>query len=142
MAAIPPIRTIYTQDIIDSDGNVEGEKLLYPLNLFMESSYTLFDKGLTFSENIVSQSNTITFTTASTYTASNTFVPITYLIKMSKRPEGVILLQTQVADNINTIITNPVTIDWREAADGLSISIGFITGLANSTKYNVSLLTI
>lgn len=142
MAAIPPIRTIYTQDIIDDDGNVEGEKLLYPLNLFMEASYNIFDKGITFSENIVSQINNLTFTTASSYVASDTFIPITYLINMNKRPEGVILLQTQVAEDINTVIVNPVTIDWREATDGLSVSIGFITGLADSTKYNIRLLTI
>lgn len=142
MANIPPIRTIYTQDIIDNEGKVDGEKLLYPLNLFMESSYSLFDKGITFGDNIVSQINTINFTTASTYTASNTFTPVTYLINMSKRPEGVMILQTQVAEDINTVTTNPVSIDWSEATDGLSISINFVTGLANSTQYNIRLLTI
>jgi len=138
--AQPPIRKIYTQDVVDGDGNVDGDRLLYPLNLFMESTYTLFDGDIQFGENIASQMNVITFTTESDYTSADNFIPVSYLKSMRKRPEGVVVLQTQVESNINTVITNPVTVHWNETTTGINIS--FVTGLDDSTAYSIRLLTI
>lgn len=138
--ARPVIRRIYIQDVIDAEGNVDGERLLYPMNTFMESTYSLLDGGLRFGDNIAGQIRELTFTTASTYTASNTFTPLTFLTTINKRPEGVLLMQLQEADNPSAIITSPVYIHWREITN--KISIDFVTGLSDSTSYKLRVMVV
>ncbi|MDB4786320.1 hypothetical protein OAG36_01150 [bacterium] len=132
---LPQIRRIYTQDVIDGEGNIDPERLLYTLNLFMESTYSLLDKGLNYDVNIISQTIELEFKTPSTYIASKTFSPVQFLININKKPEGVELLQIQKKGTVNDPITEPVHLSWCQKEE--SICISYISGLADNTSYTL-----
>jgi len=133
-----PINRIFHQDVIKSDGSVEGERLLYPINLNFETINALINGQIKHGENIDDEIREFSFTTSSTYVASNTFTPITFRFNLNKRPQGVRVMQLWLADSPTTIVTKPVYIHWREVKE--KISIDFITGLADSTAYTIRVM--
>ena len=140
MATRLPIRRIYFQDIIDEEGNVNAEKLLYPVNTFMESTYEALNGQLEFGINIKSQIKTLTFTTEADYVASSNFIPLTFINTLSSVVQGVVLLRIYKTDDASSIITNAVGIHWEPKQN--DVKLAFVTGLADSTKYTIKLLVI
>ena len=140
MAGLPPIRRITKEDLRDAPDWVNF--LLYPLNSFMESVYSALDANLTLGDNIAGcGSCTLSFKTRSDYstalvkkdgwelqTLSN---PIRY------KPTNVVIGNIIEKEGFS-VITEPVNVFW-DYLNG-SIRVKYITGLQDSTKYEISLL--
>ncbi len=139
--AIPvPIRKIYMADVIDNEGNVQAERLLYPLNLFLETTYNLLDGNLEFGENVKSQISELEFKTSSTYESAGTFTPIVFKNNINSKVNGLIMLNIYKSDNINEIIIDPVTLQWQ--AVKREIKITFVTGLKSNTRYKIKIMVV
>lgn len=138
MARIPSQRRIIREDLSEAPGWIE--KLLTPLNSFMEAIYSALNKNLTFTENIRSQIAFLEFETAPSYVASNTFEPLRFENFMRQRAVGVIVLQAYVLDQLNEPMASAVTCDWYE--DQGQIVIKYISGLSDSTFYKIRVLVI
>lgn len=65
MAKLPKITRIRREDLPDAPGWIE--KLLYPLNLFMEGVYQALNQNLTYAENLASKVVAFEFTTPAAY---------------------------------------------------------------------------
>lgn len=139
MAKLPTIRKILKEDLKEAPDWVE--RMLYPLNTFMETVFYALKNDITFSENIRSAIKTFSFTTKSTYgTApkSDNWIPIKFANPLKVTPTGVLLMRLKADDG--SIITDPITIHWDFTAGELTI--GYVTGLAASKKYSLTLLVI
>jgi len=137
MAALPPIKRIMREDIKEAPGWIE--KVIYPVNLFMDAVYSSLNKNLTFSENITSQTKTLTFQTKSSYdgTAAN-WDDLLFVHSLPGAAKGCLLLKIQeVADNYSPI-TSAVFVNWLDI--NKTITINLLTGLTASKKYNVTFL--
>ena len=140
MANTPPIRRIYTQDVINSDGTIDAERLLYPMNQFLEATSSILDGRIEFDENIATQIKKLSFTTSSTYLSAGTFTAIPFTLSISNKPRGVLLLDVSKKDDATAIIKDPVSIQWSQSND--KININFITGLDDSTSYNITVMVV
>ncbi len=70
----PPVESrLMREDYQDAPGWLD--KLFFPLNRFMEQTITLFDKNITFGDNIFARQFSTTVTTDAAY-ATGTFEPI------------------------------------------------------------------
>lgn len=132
MARLPSQRRIAREDLQEADSWID--KLLFPLNSFMESIYNAMNKNLTFEENIQSSFSTFQFETKSDYSIGN-FVAIDLNkgLATTVKIQGVLLCQIYVQNKQQEAITEPVFIDWVELNNKLRIK--YISGLSNSTKY-------
>ncbi len=141
MAAFIPNRRIYTQDVIDADGAIDTERLLYVLNLFMESVYNGFDKSIDFGLNINADIKTLLFNTTTNYTATNEFSEIVFPInKRGEAVEGIIVANIVDVNNLTKVFTSPVTLSWVEDKEKLKIT--YITGLEDKKSYSITVLVI
>lgn len=140
MAKLPPIRLIRLEDLQGADASVK--KLVAILNPFVENVYRAINRGLTFQENIAASIQTLTFRTSSTYEASDTFEPIVFETTFNQRPAGVMLLQLFKTESPEAVLKEASTItDWRELSTG-QVSIRFISGLEDSTRYTARVLVV
>ena len=137
--ALPPVKRIETQDVV-TEGELDTERFIYSINLFFESVFALLNAGLRFGDNITSEIRTVTFTTSASY-SSNDFSAIKLTLSIPKKPEGIIPLQIYQTNSSGTVITDPVTVDWKELTNG-QISINFVTGLSDSTEYTMRVLIL
>lgn len=139
MARLPLIRRISREDIQEAPNWIE--RLLFPLNQFMETVYQALNKDLTFSENIRSQTAEVTFETSAAYdgTVAN-FTTVQLQRSLPARAQGILLLQ--IAENASSPspIDGPVYVDWLDN-NGV-ISINHVSGLNASTSYVMRLLII
>lgn len=130
MSKLPPIKLINKEDFRDYPW---AEKLLWPLNRFMESVYGALNRDVTFGANIRSQLKTVSFETSATI--ADTFpLKIQPDAEISKTvvPSDIILTKINRTDG--TLLADGVTLDWGLGSDG-QININFITGLVASTQY-------
>lgn len=138
MAQLPTVKGIRREDL-GQDLPEWIENLLTPLSNFMESVYNAFNKNITFKENIACNLFTIEFTTSSTYT-TGTFEKLYFNTTLKGSLNGCIVINCQnLTDQyaLNTLGISPSFSDLSPR-----ISINYISGLANSTKYKVTLLVI
>ncbi len=136
MAQLPQIRRIYTEDVINSDGTINSERLLYSINLFIENTYNILDRGITYDNNIDSQTAELTFKTSSLYTSAKQFNKVTFLIAMGGKPIGCEILNIVDVSTNHQIITDPVSLAW--SVNKQSIVIDFVAGLKDSTSYKMT----
>lgn len=129
MTALPPIKRISREDL--KDAPEWTNRLLYPLNLFLDSIYGALNKGLTFSENIVSQSQD--FSLIAGASASNNTAKIT--VTMKSKPKFVFLVGSiSQGDNISPSFT------WN--FDGVYLNITSISSLTNGSTYDFTTLIL
>lgn len=140
MAKLPTQKRILREDIKEAPSWIE--KLLYPINSFMELVYSALNKNITFEDNISSSQKTLTFLTLSTYSSATPkvegFDPLTFNHNLKYKPSTVILQQIVVSEDLYEVITDPVTIQWQEI-NGV-IYITYITGLKDFKSYTVRFL--
>lgn len=142
MAKPPEFKRILVEDLKTTKDPVPAwmDRLIYPLNNFLEQTYNLFNRNLDFTDNIVGNISTYTFTTPPTYNVGD-FTTFSIGWQFTKRVSGVIMLQIQQDVSNPPVITQPTTISWA-LINNSTIRINYITGLANSTKYNATFLLI
>lgn len=141
MAGSIPNRRIFTQDVLDADGAIDPERLLYVMNTFMESVFVLFEQGIELGPHVNADIRVLEFQTPSDYVASNNFNDVDFSINIKgKRPVGVILGRIQDVDDLDKNFTDAVTITWREVKNQIRVS--YITGLEDDKTYRILLLVI
>lgn len=143
MAKLPPIKRILRENIKEAPAWID--RIIVPLNLFLESTYFALNKNITFRENINSEIREIEFTTKSDYTTASPkedgFDYLSFAHSLKSKPEGLTILQiTEKSSSSYQIITSPVSLDWTEING--QIRINYITGLKDSTTYNLKVLAI
>lgn len=140
MARLPTQRRILREDVKEAPSWIES--LLSPLNSFMDSVYRALSQNITFGDNIPCDRRSIQFDTRSDYTSAVPltagFVPLRFQHNLKSKPFACIPLQVVAADG--SVFTSPVSIDWYEANG--TVFINYITGLANSKSYTISVLVL
>jgi hypothetical protein len=134
MAGLPTIRRIMREDFRDAPAWLD--RLIYPLNLFLDSVYTALNKNLTFGDNIRAQIKTYQLT-AGVASTNNAFTFTTTLA----RPQGVILLSVIQQGSTYVPLTEAVSIPSWRSSDGV-VYIDSVTGLTAGQLYNVTVLVI
>lgn len=139
MAALPEFKRILREDLV----GVEGEwidNLINPLNSFNEQVYSSLNRNLTIGDNVLGDVLTQSFKTPTNYIKDKKFTPFNLDWKYRKEPRAVILGSISEVNQDN-IITNPISIDWKITGPGV-VTIRFIVGLKNNTKYNASFVLL
>lgn len=140
MAKLPQINRIRREDIPDAEDWIE--KLLTPLNQFMEGVYQALNRGIAFNDNLEANLVDVVFTTDAAYATPTDFgSSVTFANPLKKRPVGVVIVSLVPYDNINLSIFAATSVSWRINYEG-QIEIGYITGLAASTKYRAKLMVL
>lgn len=127
MASIPPINRIVKEDF---PGEPWAEKLLWPINRFMESVVSGFNNNLTFSENMLGQTKQLQF-------EANNF-PLKFAPRVV-RPTDMWISSLRRVDGTTT--TNAVSMDWEVGDDG-SVVVNNITGLAAGEEYIIRFVLV
>lgn len=113
------------------------EKLLRPLNEFMERVYQTLDRGVAFGENVASSVREIEFRTDALY-SSGEFDVVSFQSGLRTRAQACVPLQAfQMSDN-DPVLSGPVWFDWRENRG--QVQIRWISGLNDSTRYRIRVL--
>ena len=137
---LPVFRRFTMQDTPNAPnwlGNITN-----PLNLFCETTVQTLNKNLQFGINVQGQKYSTTFITPSGY-ATGDFNTIQFTYNGGGQPNCVLI--GSIAKSDGTLILSPVSItNW-----GLDINvspyqvrIGYVAGLAASTKYNIAFLVV
>lgn len=134
MSALPPIKRITREDLREAPAWVD--RMLYPINLFMDSVYSSLSHLLTFQDNFLSQIQTFQLVAGAAAT-NNT---AKFLLTMKKRPQHMFVLSVSVNNASNITTGGPNAIAWNY--DGTNVNIISISGLTNGTTYNVTVLLI
>ena len=134
MASLPKVKRILREDLKDAPSWID--KLIYILNLFMDSVYSALNKNLTFGDNIRAQIKTFQIT-AGTTADLNIFSFQTSITN----PAGVILMNIVDTQGNYTVITSATSIpSWHYISGKLYIDS--ITGLTDTHVYNITVLVI
>lgn len=133
MATLPPIKRLSKEDMKEAPSWID--RLLFPLNQFLDSVYRALNRNLDFVDNVKAQKYSIQLT-AGAAASNNTFK---FQPTLNKAPE--FLVWRVYEKNVNyTAIGSAVWIDWYY--DGDYIQISSITGLTNTNVYIINLLVI
>lgn len=135
MAAAPSVHRISKEDLKDAPSWID--RLLSPLNSFMESVYSALNGKLTFGTNIQGQFKVINLVAGAAAT-NNTFT-FTHTLGSNAKINGVVVVHaTEVSTQAYTPVSSAVFVSWRQS--GQQIVIDAITGLTNTKQYNVTVL--
>lgn len=133
MGSPPSIQRFYSDDYKEAPDWFK-KTFLNTLNLFAFPVYNALNKNLTVGENLNFGYATIALTGSSTPT-NNT---ASFLNPIEGTPTGVDVVNVQITGTATqTYPTAAVQVFW--SFDGSSITIGAITGLADTVNYNLTL---
>lgn len=135
---LPQIQRILREDLREAPSWID--KLLNPLNQFLDTMYGGLNKNITLTENIDCQERVFTFTTKIDYVANNTFDEIQFRRTTKNKAKGVILADIRIQDAYYRPILNATSIQWVEIEG--TIIVKYIAGLDDSTSYRIYLLII
>lgn len=131
MASLPTVNQIRREDIPNAPSWID--KVLDPLNQFMEGVYSALNRNLTFTENSLAQKQifeVVAGASASACTAK-------FLLTMKVKPFTIFLTVTPkgaLGDTFSPSFT------WNY--DGASINITSISGLTSGTTYSAVALLV
>lgn len=128
---LPQIKRILKEDL-GAGVPTWVDRLISPLNTFMEAVYQALNKNITFSENIASFFVELTVKTD----GSSTFEAMSFLNQIKTRPRAVLICQAYVKETFAPVAA--AAIAWN--TDGTNVTVSEITGLSASTNYVVRLL--
>lgn len=136
----PPDFRRFSLEDIDPTKSGWIERLITPLNIFLEQTYSLFNSNLTVGDNINGRLIQTTFSTPSDYSTGGF---TTFLIPWNKTVNAniVTLGYIKPSANLLSVITEPTSVQWNQI-NTANIRIDYITGLADSTKYTVRFLIL
>ena len=135
MAKLPSITRVRREDIPDAPDWIE--KLLTPLNQFMESVYGALNKNLALEANVTAQIKELTF---STDTSGAIQGDLSFQRTLKTKAKGLLVLQLlEDADN-HTPHEGAVHVDWLDISG--VIEIYAISELSPSTDYRIRVLLL
>jgi hypothetical protein len=115
--------------------------LINPLNQSFTDIYNALNSNLTIGDNIVGTKQVVKFKTSATYT-SGSFTNISFIWPGSvKNPPFEIRVGKVEVPSFQSVILTSVTVNrWIFNAASSTISIQYITGLANSSTYTINII--
>lgn len=129
------------ENLPGSEDWVEG--LLSPLNSTLFSTYTALNQNLSIGDNLIGQTSRIQVVTASTYTSGVfTALLVPWQFPEKARPNHLIVSNVTQGSNQPPILNTVQVPSWTYNFDSRSISIPYVTGLANSSTYTLTLLIL
>lgn len=137
MAALPPIRRIFKEDL-GPDVPQWITRLLAPLNLVLQSIYTALNHSITFQENI--QCQVKEFNLVAGASATDNF--FNFLLTIPTKPTGVWLVCALRTDGIVESFTAAPYPSWTWDSSANTINISSITGLTNGKEYLLRVIVI
>lgn len=136
MGKIVDYRRLLKEDFKDAPAWLD--RLIFPVNMFMEQTYSLFS-NLSIGDNIIgAYSNPITFTTSATYTSGD-FTGISFQWRYPSIRAREMRISSIVRSDGVPIITPVTVVQWSQPQTTL-VRADYIAGLANSTRYVVTLI--
>lgn len=130
MARLPPIKKLIKEDFAQYPW---AEKLLWPLNQFMEAVYSAMDKRLTPNENLTAQTLEIEII------ENNITYPLSFAwTRPGVKPTDVWV--TRIVSNDNTNPTSAPGVYWE--FDGESINVKKLYGLDGAKQYKIRMLAM
>lgn len=136
MASTPSIRIIPESDFKDSGEFEYFKKLLKPLNQFIQAVNLNLDKGLTTSQNIVSQINDLTFYVSSDHTPW----PLGFIWQNAQVPPvGCIVIDLDSTDGQERM-TSAASVKW-SYDDGRIVIDSIRAAFTSGYQYKVRLFT-
>lgn len=132
MASLPPLRRLTVEDYKNQSSWIS--RLLYPLNVFMQATFSALNHGLTFTDNFLGQWKTVTIKGNSPSTQFAWNYPA------SGAPMGVIVTSVRDTSTSPATVTTAVTCAWSYASG--TISIDNITGLDSTRQYSITFLVM
>lgn len=138
--SLPRLRKILREDLKDAPSWVD--RLIDPINQFMETTYSILNKNISFANNIACQLKELDFTTSPIYDKNvpSTFNPLKFQSTLRTKAFGMQTVKiTEVGGNYTPII-EPIHINWYEYNG--EINIPFITNLKPNTRYIINLIII
>lgn len=138
--SLPRLRKVLREDLKDAPNWVD--RLIFPVNQFMETTYNLLNKNITFSSNIACQLKELDFTTTPNYDPNNpdTFNPLKFKSTLRTSAFGMQTVKVVEVGGNYTPILKPIYINWFEY-DGV-VTIPFITNLKPNTRYIINIIMI
>lgn len=137
MAALPPIRRIFKEDL-GPDVPQWITRLLAPLNLVLQSIYTALNKAITFQENIQCQVKEFNLVAGAAAT-DNTF---DFLLTIPTKPTGLWLVCVLRTDGIAESFSTSPYVSWTWDSAANTINISSITGLSSGNEYLLRVIVI
>ena len=137
MASLPTIKRVQRTDL---GSNIPEwvDSLLSPINQFMEEIYSAFNRNLTIPENVAGQIIDINIKTLSNYSNDKAFTEIKFLTKLKTRMRVLIVGQC-IKSGDPSKKHDPVFVSWYDNNDG-TITIRYISGLEDSSEYNITMV--
>jgi len=133
---VPKLSRITREELQDAPNWVS--RLITPINLFFSQTWNCL-QNLTVGQNIIGTFANISVETSATYSSGEfprTFVQWNF----KKSVEGVWIAQCRNAEGNIVVNTTPITVDWVQTPNGIQIL--YVTGLTDSTKYNIRVLAL
>ena len=137
MASLPTIKRVLRSDL-GRDIPLWVDSLLSPINQFMEEIYSAMNRNLSIPENVSGQTITINFKTLSTYTSDKDFTELNFRNSLNKKMTHLMVGNiSQIGDPSKK--HDSIFLSWYDNNDG-TITIRYISGLTDSSEYNITLL--
>lgn len=133
-----PSLTLLSLDQVP-DATQADKALVSQLNSTQSTLYSALQGRLTLADNITSQQQTIQFTSSATYSSANTFTTLQFNRSIPYRMTNLILTQIINTNTPYAPIINPIVLTSWQDVNGV-INIYFLSGLLNSTPYQLTVL--
>jgi hypothetical protein len=137
MAALPPVRRIFKEDL-GPDVPDWISRLLAPLNLVLQSIYTALNHAITFQENIQCQVKEFNLI-AGVAATNNTY---DFMLTLPTKPTGLWLVAALRTDGTAETFTAGVFASWTWDSAAGTIRISGITGLTSTKQYLLRVIVI
>lgn len=137
MAALPPIRRIFKEDL-GPDVPDWISRLLAPLNLVLQSIYTALNHAITFQDNIQCQVKEFNLV-AGVAATDNTF---DFMLTLPTKPTGLWLVAVLRTDGIAESFATAPFASWTWDSTANTIRISSITGLTSTKQYLLRVIVI
>lgn len=137
MAALPPVRRIFKEDL-GPDVPDWISRLLAPLNLVLQSIYTALDHTISFKDNIQCQVKDFNLV-AGVAASNNTF---DFMLTLPTKPTGLWVVAVLRTDGIAETFTAGVFASWTWDSAANTIRISGITGLTDTKEYFLRVIVI
>lgn len=135
MARLPTNQRLRREEFPEAPSWIE--RLIIPLNLFIEAVYSALNRNLTLQDNLACQIKELTFTTPADYDSGG-FPVVSFSRTLPSRVIGLVVLQLLENSDNFTAIKNGVFVDWRDL--NTTITLAYVSGLQPSRSYSIRLV--
>lgn len=115
------------------------DRVIYSFNKLLDGVVAILSGQVTFQDNIRSRIVSLTFTTDANY-STGTWTDLNVAVDFKESPIGVLPFRVVEKAAVYTPTKSALGVDWTYANG--SVTIGYISGLADSKEYTVTLVIV